>query len=34
IDALIGEIEKLYGAVTILVKNAGITRDNLALRMK
>ncbi|MDQ5917199.1 MAG: 3-oxoacyl-[acyl-carrier protein] reductase [Pseudomonadota bacterium] len=34
IDALIGEIEKQYGAVTILVNNAGITRDNLALRMK
>lgn len=33
-DALIGEIEKKFGAVTILVNNAGITRDNLALRMK
>lgn len=32
--ALIGEIEKKYGAVGILVNNAGITRDNLALRMK
>lgn len=34
IDALIGSIEKQYGAVTVLVNNAGITRDNLALRMK
>jgi 3-oxoacyl-[acyl-carrier protein] reductase len=33
-DVLIAEIEKKYGAVTILVNNAGITRDNLALRMK
>lgn len=33
-EALIGEIEKKFGAVTILVNNAGITRDNLALRMK
>jgi len=34
IDALIGHIEKTYGAVTVLVNNAGITRDNLALRLK
>ncbi|MFC5301102.1 3-oxoacyl-ACP reductase FabG [Azospira restricta] len=35
VDALIAEIEKEYGvAVTILVNNAGITRDNLAMRMK
>lgn len=33
-DALVGEIEKKYGAVGILVNNAGITRDNLAMRMK
>jgi len=33
-EALISEIEKLHGAVTILVNNAGITRDNLAMRMK
>ena len=32
--ALIGEIEKKYGAVSILVNNAGVTRDNLSLRMK
>jgi len=35
VDALISEIEKEFGvAVTILVNNAGITRDNLAMRMK
>lgn len=33
-ETLIGEIEKKFGAVTVLVNNAGITRDNLALRMK
>ncbi|HMM54324.1 MAG TPA: 3-oxoacyl-ACP reductase FabG [Candidatus Desulfobacillus sp.] len=33
-EALVGEIEKRYGPVSILVNNAGITRDNLALRMK
>ena len=33
-EALIGEIEKKFGPVSVLVNNAGITRDNLALRMK
>ena len=33
-DSLIAEIEKRYGAIAILVNNAGITRDNLAMRMK
>ena len=33
-EATIGNIEKKFGAVTVLVNNAGITRDNLALRMK
>ena len=33
-EAAIGEIEKAYGAVAILVNNAGITRDNLSMRMK
>jgi 3-oxoacyl-[acyl-carrier protein] reductase len=33
-ETLIGEIDKKFGAVTVLVNNAGITRDNLALRMK
>lgn len=34
IDALIKEITSEFGAITILVNNAGITRDNLMLRMK
>lgn len=34
ITALIKEITSEYGAPTILVNNAGITRDNLMLRMK
>ncbi|MDQ7016438.1 MAG: 3-oxoacyl-ACP reductase FabG [Gammaproteobacteria bacterium] len=34
ITNLIAEITKQHGAVTILVNNAGITRDNLLLRMK
>src|SRR5574337_187816 len=33
-EALISEVERRFGAVTILVNNAGITRDNLAMRMK
>jgi 3-oxoacyl-[acyl-carrier protein] reductase len=33
-DALMAEIEKEHGAIAILVNNAGITKDNLALRMK
>ncbi|MGL4767210.1 MAG: 3-oxoacyl-ACP reductase FabG [Formosimonas sp.] len=33
-DALLAQIEKDLGAVAILVNNAGITRDNLAMRMK
>lgn len=34
IEALIGEIEREFGAVWVLVNNAGVTQDNLALRMK
>lgn len=34
IDAALAAVEKEHGAVTILVNNAGITRDNLLLRMK
>ena len=34
IDALMGEIEQEFGAIGILVNNAGVTRDNLAMRMK
>jgi 3-oxoacyl-[acyl-carrier protein] reductase len=33
-DAALAAIDKEFGAVTILVNNAGITRDNLLLRMK
>jgi len=33
-DALIDSIQKEHGDILILVNNAGITRDNLALRMK
>ena len=33
-EVALGDIEKSLGAVTILVNNAGITRDNLAMRMK
>ena len=32
--ALIDQIQKEYGAVLILVNNAGITKDQLAMRMK
>jgi 3-oxoacyl-[acyl-carrier protein] reductase len=34
VDALVAAIEKEFGAVSILVNNAGVTRDNLLLRMK
>ncbi len=34
VEALIEAIAKEFGAVSILVNNAGITRDNLLLRMK
>jgi 3-oxoacyl-[acyl-carrier protein] reductase len=30
----VGDIEQRFGAISILVNNAGITRDNLLLRMK
>ncbi|MEO5766230.1 MAG: 3-oxoacyl-ACP reductase FabG [Casimicrobiaceae bacterium] len=33
-DAALASIESRHGAITILVNNAGITRDNLLLRMK
>ena len=33
IDALVSDIEQKYGAVLVLVNNAGITKDNLLLRM-
>lgn len=34
IDELVKSVTDRFGAPTILVNNAGITRDNLALRMK
>ena len=34
IDATLKEITTEFGAITVLVNNAGITRDNLMLRMK
>lgn len=34
IDALLAAVEKDYGTPSILVNNAGITRDNLLMRMK
>lgn len=34
IDGLISDISKSYGTPTVLVNNAGITRDNLLMRMK
>ena len=34
VDAALADIETRFGAVTILVNNAGITRDNLLVRMK
>ena len=34
VDALVDEIVKVYGAVHVLVNNAGITRDTLAMRLK
>ena len=33
-DALVESVQKQHGDILILVNNAGITRDNLALRMK
>lgn len=33
-EALVAEVGQRYGPVAILVNNAGITRDNLAMRMK
>jgi 3-oxoacyl-[acyl-carrier protein] reductase len=34
IDAALDSIQKQFGAIGILVNNAGITRDNLLMRMK
>jgi 3-oxoacyl-[acyl-carrier protein] reductase len=34
VDALMRDVQAGYGAPTVLVNNAGITRDNLVMRMK
>jgi len=34
VDAVIKQINEEFGAPTVLVNNAGITRDNLSMRMK
>ncbi|MDA8093916.1 MAG: 3-oxoacyl-ACP reductase FabG [Betaproteobacteria bacterium] len=34
LDEVLADIEKQWGSVAILVNNAGITRDNLLMRMK
>ena len=33
-NALVAEIQKVFGSLSILVNNAGITQDQLAMRMK
>ena len=33
-DALVDSLQKQYGDITLLINNAGITRDNLLMRMK
>jgi len=34
VDAALADVEARFGSIAILVNNAGITRDNLLLRMK
>ena len=34
VEAAVAEVQKRFGDIAILVNNAGITRDNLLLRMK
>jgi 3-oxoacyl-[acyl-carrier protein] reductase len=34
VDAVVTEIRKRFGEIAILVNNAGVTRDNLLVRMK
>lgn len=34
LEAAVGDIQKRFGDIAILVNNAGVTRDNLLLRMK
>ncbi|WP_035056180.1 3-oxoacyl-ACP reductase FabG [Andreprevotia chitinilytica] len=33
-EAVVAQVEKDFGAIAVLVNNAGITRDNLLMRMK
>jgi len=34
IESVVADFERTYGPISILVNNAGITQDNLAMRMK
>lgn len=34
VEAVVAQVEKEFGSVYVLVNNAGITRDNLTMRMK
>jgi 3-oxoacyl-[acyl-carrier protein] reductase len=34
IESVVADFEKIHGSISILVNNAGITQDNLAMRMK
>jgi 3-oxoacyl-[acyl-carrier protein] reductase len=34
VESVVADFEKTYGPISILVNNAGITQDNLAMRMK
>ncbi len=34
VDAVLAEIQKQWGEIGVLINNAGITRDNLLMRMK
>jgi 3-oxoacyl-[acyl-carrier protein] reductase len=34
VDAVLADVDARFGSIAILVNNAGITRDNLVLRMK
>ena len=34
VESVVADFEKTYGPISVLVNNAGITQDNLAMRMK
>jgi len=34
VEAAVGTVEREHGSISILINNAGITQDNLAMRMK